>query len=131
MGRSSEASRRLDASFEQLRQLKSYPADKIKPGSEPDEALSALAAYQAGSGNKAAALETYRKLLDHVLAWQPSPDTNLFDAVEISRLYAALAELRHPGAQEARLKLWKHWDAKLPDNDFVRRQLAAAAYGQL
>ncbi len=60
--------------------------------------------------------------------------SNLADAVDVSRVYAALAALHRrarrndlASALEARrLELWRHWDARLPHNNFVRRQLNAA-----
>ena len=58
--------------FERLRPAKSYPAEKIKPGSEPDEALCALADYEAGRSNIPEAIEIYKKLLGQ---WEPKPDT--------------------------------------------------------
>src|SRR5262249_35081446 len=111
-----------------------YPAEKIKPGSEPDEALCALADYEAGGGNIPEGIEIYKKLLGQMLAWGPKPYTNLADAVDVSRVYAALAVLHRQARQtrdasdlEARrLGLWRRWDARLPHNDFVRHQLNAA-----
>jgi hypothetical protein len=134
LGRPAEARQRLDGAFERLRHAKSYPAERIKPGSEPDEALCALADYEAGRGNIPEAIEIYDKLLGQVLAWAPKPDSSLADAVDVSRLYAALAVLHRrvrrndlASALEARrLELWRRWDARLPQNSFVRRQLDAA-----
>ena len=134
LGRSAESRQRLDAAFERLRQVKSYPAEKIKPGSEPDEALSALADYEAGNGHVSQAIEIYQKLLDRLLAAKPKPETSLTDAVHLSRVYKSLAALqrraRQTGSASAlearRLELWRGWDSRLPQNSFVRRQLNAA-----
>jgi hypothetical protein len=131
LGRTVEARRRLDAAFERLRLVRDYPAEKVKPGSEPEAALCALADYQAGSDNVPAALETYERLLGQIEASQPKPETNLDDAADLSRIYTALAILdrrtsrhEHAAALEARrLALWQHWDAVLPNNAFVRRHL--------
>jgi tRNA A-37 threonylcarbamoyl transferase component Bud32/tetratricopeptide (TPR) repeat protein len=134
LDRAAEARQRLDGAFDRLRQAKSYPAGKIKPGSEPDEALCALADYEAGRGNISEAIEIYEKLLGQVLAWEPKPDTSLADAVDVSRLYEALAALhrrarrndRASALEARRLELWRRWDSRLPQNSFVRRQLDAA-----
>jgi tetratricopeptide (TPR) repeat protein len=134
LGRGAEARQRLDAAFEILRQIKVYPADKVKPGSEPDAALCALAAYEADNGDIPAAIGAYEKLLGQIEAWQPKPETSLADAVDISRVYTALATLRRRAHQTdvastlelRRLELWRHWDHKLPNNAFVRRQLERA-----
>jgi serine/threonine protein kinase len=133
LGRPGEVRQRLDASFERLRQLKMYPAEKIKAGSEADDALSALADYQAETGNVVRAIEVYQELIDRVGAASPKPDTILQDAVHLSRIYAAKAVLHRRAGQadlasalEARtLELWRHWERQLPKNPFVLRQLAA------
>ena len=52
-------------------------------------------------------------------------------AVKLSQVYEALAALQRRNGQgkpaetlsSLRLDLWRHWDAKLPGNTFVRRQL--------
>jgi tetratricopeptide (TPR) repeat protein len=134
LGRPAEARQRLDSAFERLRQVKSYPAEKIKPGSETDLTLCALAEYEAGNGNIPEAIKIYDKLLDRILAWEPKPATSLLDAVDVSRVYAALAVLHRRAHQTGlastlearRLELWRQWDARLPHNNFVRRQLDAA-----
>jgi tRNA A-37 threonylcarbamoyl transferase component Bud32/tetratricopeptide (TPR) repeat protein len=134
LGRAVEARGRLDAAFELLRQIKTYPALKVKPGSEPDAALCALADYQADNGDIHAAIATYEKLLGKIEAWQPKPETSLADAVDMSRVYAALAALHRRAHQTdhasalkiRRLELWRRWDRELPNNTFVRRQLETA-----
>jgi tRNA A-37 threonylcarbamoyl transferase component Bud32/tetratricopeptide (TPR) repeat protein len=139
LGRASEAHQRLDAAFSRLRQLKLYPSNRIDLGSETDDTLRALAAYEVGNGNLVRAAEIYRDLLDHVLASQPKPETSLSDAVDLSNVYAALAVLeRRSGRAEfassleaQRLQLWRNWDAKLPHNSFVRRQFEASFVRQI
>jgi tetratricopeptide (TPR) repeat protein len=137
LGRGAEARRRLDAAFEGLREANVYPAEKIAPGSEPDGALSALADYEAENGNIPRAIEIYQELLRKVLASEARPETSLTDAVEVSRVYSALASLHRrahqtdaaAGVEARRLELWRHWDSKLPHNGFVSRQLEAANRG--
>ena len=134
LGRAAEARQRLDAAFDRLREVKSYPTEKIKPGSEPEVTLRALADYEADQGNLAEATAIYGKLICQILAFKPAPDTNLADAVELSRVYAEFAALQRrahradlaSALESRRLELWQHWDARLPHNDFIRRQLEAA-----
>lgn len=133
LGRSAEARRRLDSAFALLAELKLYPAETIEPGSEPDDALRALAEYTAGSGSLAKGIETYQQLLERILASKPKPESELSDANDISNLYASVAGLytrtgKFAAANEfqtRRLDLWQQWDRKLPNNSFVRRQLSS------
>jgi hypothetical protein len=61
------------------------------------------------------------------------PDDSLSDAMDVSRLYEAVAELQRRVGNERsstefearRLALWEQWKVKLPNNRFVTRQLAA------
>jgi hypothetical protein len=58
---------------------------------------------------------------------------DLRHALALSQLYGSLAALYRSNGQssrgkqlsDVRLELWRHWDAKLPDNGFVRRQFEA------
>ena len=134
LGRPAEARQRLGAAFERLSQLKLYPAEKVKPGSEADPTLSALADYEAGNGNILRAIEIYQKLLGQIQAAKPNPETSLGDAVHLSRIYAAMAALHRRAGQPdpastletRRRDLWRQWDRKLPQNTFIRRQLETA-----
>lgn len=133
--RTSEARQRIDAAFAILKETKDYPAERITLDSEAHSAVRALADYQAEEGQTQRAIETYEQLLDKVMASKPEPLTDLRDAAKLSRLYEASAGLyRRAGQTERaesmetrRLELWRHWDRKLPNNAFVRRQLAATA----
>jgi serine/threonine protein kinase len=135
LGRPGEARQRLDAAFERLRQIHDYPAEKLKPGSEAGEALFALADYEADGRNIRQAIEIATRLLAKVEAYGPQQDTYLVDAVEMSRIYSTLADLYHRASDKdlesqfeaRRLSLWRQWDARLPRNNFVRRQLAAGS----
>jgi predicted Ser/Thr protein kinase/tetratricopeptide (TPR) repeat protein len=132
MGRFNEARSRLDAAFSRLAGLKLYPAEQVTPGSEADHALRARAELQAGTGRIQLGIETYRQLLDRIMASEPKPESDLEDANDISNIYAAMtvlyrrAKLANPAAamEGRRLDLWRQWDLKLPNNAFVRRQLA-------
>ncbi len=133
MGRWAEARKRLDRAFERLRDLQLYPAEAIDPDSEAVEALSALAEFEAGSGNTGRALEQYRFLLDRMRAFPARPESSVADATRFSSVYAALsAHHRRAGQtalarewEERRLELWRKWDRKLPNNSFVRLQIGS------
>jgi tetratricopeptide (TPR) repeat protein len=130
LGRRAEAKQRLDGAFARLAQLKLYPVETVKLGSPAAEALRAAAAVEAASGNLTRSVEMYGSLLDRIQASKPNPETSLGDAVELSSLYEdASGVSRRAGLAstlEARRRtLWRHWDAKLPHNSFVSRQLAA------
>ncbi len=133
IGRFGEAGKLLDTAFFRLNELKLYPAEQVELGSEPDDALRALAEYEAGSGNVQRGIEIYQQLLRQIMASQPKPESDLADATSFSNLYAALAALHRRARQvgvgmevEARrLELWKQWASKLPNNSFVLRQIAA------
>ena len=131
LGRSVEAGQRLDEAFRILAELKRYPASSIELWSEPDQALRALAEQQALTGHLAQAIDTYRQLLDKIMASKPESETNLEDAADLSNLYRAMARL-HEKAQQIeaatalqarRAELARHWNRKVPNNPFVRRQL--------
>ena len=133
--RFAEARRRLDAALDGLRQIKQYPAKAVEPGSEAEDTLRALAAFEGGTGRVAHATEICDKLLDQIQASKPQPETSLEDAVSLSNLYGQAAALHaqngEPNLQSAlqarRLELWRHWDSKLPHNAVVQSQLAAAS----
>ena len=57
LGRSAEARKRLDAALERLSQLKAYPAEKLKPGSEADVTLCALAVRTGRPFDESAAFD--------------------------------------------------------------------------
>jgi len=134
LGRPAEARQRLDAAFDRLRQLGLYPVEKIKLGSEAEDTLRALADYEGGNGNLPGAIGTYEQLLDQIQAGKPKPEVNLIEAVRLGNLYQAEAALQrragHAGLagtlETHYLQLWRHWDSKLPNNPFIRRQLEAA-----
>ena len=51
LGRPGEARRRLDAAFERLAELKLYPVEQVRLGSETEDSLRALGEYEAGVAN--------------------------------------------------------------------------------
>jgi tetratricopeptide (TPR) repeat protein len=135
LGRHAEARRRIDLAFQKLSQLKIYPSDRIRPGSEADETMCALADHEADRGDVRHAIELYEDLLRRVQASDPKPESSLADALDLSRLHASLSALYRRAHEDGlasaeaakRLDLWRRWDARLPGNTFVRRQLDAAA----
>jgi tetratricopeptide (TPR) repeat protein len=135
LGRSTEARQRLDAAFERLKTLQLYPAEKIKLGSEADEALRALADFEAGAGNLPRAIEIYQELSSKILASKPDAESYLADAVRLSGIFREQSILdRRAGQTERALTLdahlrdlWQQWDRKLPNNAFIGRELSALA----
>jgi serine/threonine protein kinase len=132
--RQAEARQRLDAAFDRLRQLKLYPTEKIKLGSEAEDSLRARADYEAGNGNLPGAIAIYQNLRDQIQATTPNPEVSLFEAVRLSNLFGAEAAVERRAGhadlasplEARRLDLWRHWDRQLPNNSFVRRELEAA-----
>ena len=131
LGRTNEARRRLDEALARLRLVHDYPAEVVKPGSEIDVTLSAMADYQAGRGHVAEALGNYQDLLALVQAWHPQPQSDLRDLVQLSRLDSAISALerRAGNTQQAIARvsgiaaLWREWDVRLPGNPFIHRNL--------
>jgi hypothetical protein len=129
-----EASARIDAALVILRDTNDYPAQRIAPYSNVYGTICAYADHVADTGDLRHALQIYEDLLRAVVASGLKPDTRLPDAVSLSRLYTIVAGLdRRTGRNDhasvletRRLDLWRHWDAKLPNNSVVRRQLATA-----
>jgi len=129
--RMDEARQRLDEAFRKLTELKLYPAQQVALGSEIDDAMRARGDLQAAAGDIAGAIRTYTTLLDLVTASKPTPDDDLADATDLSRLYASLGDLhRRRGTadlaasfQARRTQLWQQWDHKLPRNVLVRHEL--------
>jgi len=134
LGRGAEAHRRLDIAFDKLRKLGAYPSDTIKPGTEVDKALSALADHEAENNNFQRSIAVYEELLRKGAAAGAKPRTSLADALQESRVFAALGALypqvhqtdSKSAIESRRLELWRYWDSQLPGNSFVRRQLEAA-----
>lgn len=128
-----DAKDRIEAAFRLLRETKDYPSEKIKPGSEADTAIRALADHYAATGQPDKAIEVYQDLRRKIIASDSDPQNDLLNAAHVSQLDASLATLlrRVRRTDEAvtldrnRTELWRHWDSKLPNNPFVQRQLAA------
>jgi serine/threonine protein kinase len=134
LGRDADARQRIDAAFTRLRELKLYPAEKIEVGSEPHDALMALAEHHAAHGDARRALEACDDLLRGIAAAEARPEERLRDAAAMSHLYASIANIQRRSGQagraaalEARRRdLWEAWDRKLPGNPFVMARLSAA-----
>lgn len=134
--RAAEAKQRIDEAFAILRQTKDYPAGQVPlDRSAVYTTVAALGDFEAGAGDPAGAAATFQDLLDKIMAAKPAPLTDLRDAPRMSRLYETLAVLyrRTGDAEKAgrmeklRSELWESWDRQLPNNPFVRRQLAPPA----
>jgi serine/threonine-protein kinase len=134
MHREKDAKDRIDAAFRLLSETKDYPAGSIRAGSEADSAMRALADHFSETGQPRQALETYQQLSRKIMASNPDPQNDLLNAVYVSQLHTSLATLLRRLGRESeaipletsRLELWQHWNLKLPNNPFVRRQLEAA-----
>jgi tetratricopeptide (TPR) repeat protein/predicted Ser/Thr protein kinase len=135
LGRVTEAKSRIDEAFRLLREIEEYPADAIDTDSEAEPALRALADYYYAARQPIRAAEVYQELLDKVLASKPDPENDLRQAAKLSRIYEALTVLHRRNGRPDRAadvftlrrSLWQHWDRKLPNNSYIRRQLQAAS----
>jgi serine/threonine protein kinase len=133
--RPGEAKARIDAAFDVLRELKDYPAERIRLGSYDYAIVCALADYEADAGRAGHALEIYEDLLRRVFAAGPEPQATLADAVMLSHLYSTIAALNRRTGHDERactlemrcVDMWRDWDTRLPNNKFVRSQLKAAS----
>jgi tetratricopeptide (TPR) repeat protein len=136
LGRPAEAKQRIDAALTILKDLKQYPAERMEFDSPAYAASFALADYQAEAGDPRSAVKLYEQLLDKVMVGKPDSYADLEDVTKLARLYESLAAVYRRTGETAkaesmktrRLELWQHWDSKLPNNAFVRRQLEAASH---
>jgi tetratricopeptide (TPR) repeat protein/tRNA A-37 threonylcarbamoyl transferase component Bud32 len=127
-----EAHERIDAAFTVLRETKDYPAQQIKPESPTVMVLRAQADYESQAGDRRRAIEIYEQLLGAMMAAKPDALGDLMDANKISMMYYYMAGVYRRAGETAkasevdqrRTELWRQWDAKLPHNSFVHRQLA-------
>ncbi len=135
LGRNAEARKRLDDAFSRLSDLKLYPTEQVEAGSEAEHALSALAEYEAGTGNLSRGIEIYRDLLSRVLATKPNTQSHLAEALALSEIYGGAAKLNRQAGQldvasdldARRVEIWQIWKMKLPNNEFVRRQIESVS----
>ncbi len=134
LGRRAEARQRLDGAFERLARLKEYPAAAIDLGSPAGDTLRAQAEYESQGEDLKRGATLYADLIGLLNAARSAPDASLEDAVEWSVVYAAAAPAhRRAGRadlaadlESRRLEIWRRWDAKLPNNAFVKRQFEAS-----
>ena len=127
----SEATDRLDAALRLLGQTNDYPASRIDPEDEVYAVVRARGDDLAETGQLQQAAAVLQELLENVQAYGPDLENDLRDATKVSRLFETLSALdRRLGRSEPaasfeaqRLKIWKHWQIKLPNSDYVQRQL--------
>jgi len=132
--RAHEAEARINAAVSVLRETRDYPTDKIRLDSHADALMRAIAEHLAETGNPERGLAVYEELLKKIFASGPEPEANLQQATALSCIYAQAIRLSKLTGHDTRaaeldsqlLNLWKRWDSKLPNNEFVRRQLDAA-----
>ena len=129
--RADEARSRIEEAFALLRATKDYPAKQLNPESDVVAALRAQADFESQAGDRHRAVAIYEELQTAMMASKPDPDGDLMDAARVSQLYQSMAAVyrragdpvKAGGMDERRLALWSQWDAKLPQNSFVQRQL--------
>ncbi|MBS1829486.1 MAG: serine/threonine protein kinase [Acidobacteria bacterium] len=134
LNRPREAKSRIDEAFQLLSQLKRYPLPSIRPADEAETVLRSAADHYADTGDLQHAIQLHQELLEKILASKPDPEHNLRHAKTVAAIYASLAEAHHKNGQEEesrnwsgrRLALWQQWDQRLPNKQFIRRQLDAA-----
>jgi tetratricopeptide (TPR) repeat protein len=132
MQRTADAKQRIEAAFRIFRETNQYPADSTEPGGEVQDALCALADHYADTGDRDKAIATYEELMAMLSAWDLRLEDDLRDAAAVSRAWASLERLLHESGRPegghalhtARAALWRKWQLKLPDNVFVRHQVA-------
>ncbi len=130
-----EARRRVDMALGILRKAGDLPTDRIKLDSEAFIISRAEADDEAEVDGPRRAAELYERLLVWVMAAKPTAFDDLRDSPRLSQLYASMAAIYRRTGETAkahemelrRLKLWQHWDRKLPNNPFILKQLASAA----
>jgi tetratricopeptide (TPR) repeat protein len=129
-GHSEDAKGRIKNAFQLLRDLQLYPADKVQPMSEAEDALRAQADDYAETGQDIKAIGAYQELSAKLMAWKPDLENDLRDATCIARVWTGLAILlRRTGRvveavqlEKQRSELFSHWKTKLPNGDFLIRQ---------
>jgi serine/threonine-protein kinase len=134
LGRTVEARARLDTALKMLVETKDYPSNRVQLGGPAYWVVRALGDFEAGTGQPGRALAVYDQLLAEIMASQPNALDDLRDAPKLSRVYEALTVLNRrmgsPGKAAAmnsqRVTIWRHWEQKLPDNPYIRRELNAA-----
>jgi len=131
--RSAEARRRVDEALSILQETKDYPAERVSLDGETHAVLQARADQLADEGRLREAVDTYRDLVALVMNAAPYVDNDLRDANSLSLLYEDFARAYRLAGMPAeahaldatRWALWRRWNQTHPDNQFVRRQLAA------
>jgi serine/threonine protein kinase len=130
--RTEDGKQRIEAAFRIFEETNQYPADSAEPGGEVQDALCALADHYADTGDRDKAIATYEELVAMLGVWDLRLDDDLRDAAAVSRAWASLERLLNENGRPeggralhtARAALWRKWQAKLPDNVFVRHQVA-------
>jgi serine/threonine protein kinase/tetratricopeptide (TPR) repeat protein len=130
-----ESRRRIEKALSILSAAKDESSGQVALGSDQFTVQLALLDQLADEADISRAIDVGEQLLGRVMQATPEPLADLRDAPNLSRLYATLEKLYRRttnsanSAKAAQLKterreLWQHWNDRLPDNPFVRRQLA-------
>ncbi|MBL8218622.1 MAG: serine/threonine protein kinase [Bryobacterales bacterium] len=129
LGRTTEASDRLEELLRLLQDRKAYPGP-VSPGSFAASALRAKAELEEFRGNREVASREWTEIAAGFEKGNVRADGDLLWAVMFSEVYRALARLQDgERATEWREKdraIWAQWARKLPSNGFVEGQLRAS-----
>ncbi len=133
LGRSLEAKRRMTTLAAFL--PKNSKTESYGPTGSLESYYRAEAEMYVVAGDVAAAIKIYRGMLSAFAADKIAPREDLADALGLSLKQARLAQLLRKSGQDEeagrldaqRRELWTHWDQRLPNNTFVRRQVAEAS----
>ncbi len=131
LGRNADAAKAIEASFQLLRATGDYPAQQFRLGGEAAETICAQADYLAAVGQTARALDIYQRLLGGISAADQHVEDDLVRANDYSHVLAAVAGLQKTLGHSAEVRaldrrrrdLWQGWARKLPQSEFVHKQL--------
>ncbi len=135
LGRGQEARQRIATALKTLQETKDYPSEKLTLGGESYVVERAQADAEAADGSPQKAVALYEHLMQAVIAGDSAASVDFRNAPAMSSLYEAMSKAYHRAgntvlerdAAERRIRLWREWDQKLPENAYIRSQLAAAS----
>ena len=134
LNRIDEAKDRIDTALRLLAQIHDYPAAIVVADEAAEVVLRSLGDHLADTGKIRQAAETYEDVLRKMTSSAFDVNSNLSQAVALSRIYTALARVHRRGGEWDRAmqvdrmhaELWERWYRMLPNNAFVRGRLESA-----
>ena len=134
LNRIDEAKDRIDTALRLLAQIHDYPAAIVVADEAAEVVLRSLGDHLADTGKIRQAAETYEDVLRKMTSSAFDVNSNLSQAVALSRIYTALARVHRRGGEWDRAmqvdrmhaELWERWYRILPNNAFVRGRLESA-----